>query len=150
MDEITNNQSSEQQLNTQPAENGDQGGGKLFTQAEVDKIIKERLARERAKAAPHEPTEAQKREANLTARESRIECRAYLLDNSLPAELLDVLDTSDIAKFRRAAETIHGLMKSYKKPYVAPLYDPTIPINPKTGFEPGQKHKPKAYPYRSE
>ena len=149
MDEITD-KNIEQQPNTQPAENGNQGGGRMFTQQEVDRILKERLARERAKAAPQEPTEAEKREKDLTARESRLSCRAYLLDNSLPAELLDVLDTSDVAKFQRAADTVHGLMKSYKKPYAAPLYDPTIPVDPKTGFEPGRKHKPKGYPYRSE
>ena len=148
MDEVINNQNSEQQPNTQPAENGDQGGGKLFTQAEVDKIIKERLARERAKAVPQEPTEAEKREANLTARENRLSCREYLLDNKLPTELLEVLDTSDVAKFRRAAETVHGLMKSYKMPYAAPLYNPDVPIDPNTGFEPDRKHKPKGYPPR--
>lgn len=149
MDEVITNQNSEQQPNTQPAENGNQGGGRLFTQQEVDRILKERLARERAKATPQEPTEAEKREKDLTARESRLNCRAYLLDNGLPAELLDVLDTSDVAKFQRAADTVHSLMKSYKKPHAAPLYDPTIPVDPKTGFEPGRKHKPKGYPYRS-
>lgn len=149
MDEITD-KNIDPQPNTQPAENGNQGGGKMFTQQEVDRILKERLARERAKAAPQEPTEAEKREKDLTARENRLSCREYLLENSLPKELLDVLDTSDVAKFRRAAETVHGLMKAYKKPYAAPLYSHDVPIDPKTGFEPDRKHKPKGYPYRSE
>lgn len=148
MDEITD-KNNEPQPNTQPAENGNQGGERMFSQTEVDKIIRERLARERAKAAPQEPTEAEKREKDLTARESRLNCRAYLLDNSLPAELLDVLDTSDITKFKQAAETVSRVMKAQRPRYVGPLgsdnprgHDGT----PKSGFEPDRKHTPKHWP----
>ena len=59
--EQENNQNNTQQPNTQPAENGDQGGGKLFTQEEVNTIVRDRLARERAKNTPPEPTEEEKR-----------------------------------------------------------------------------------------
>lgn len=152
MDEITD-KNNEPQPNTQPAENGNQGGGKLFTQAEVDKIIKERLARERAKAAPQEPTEAEKREKDLTARENRLSCRAYLMDNSLPSELLDVLDTSDIEKFRKAAATVSRLMKDQRPRYVGPLGIDNPRGHegaPKSGFEPDRKHTPKHWPPRND
>lgn len=150
MEEITNNQNSEQQPNTQPAENGNQGGERMFSQTEVNQIIKDRLARERAKAAPQEPTEAEKREKDLTARESRLNCRAYLMDNNYPAELLDVLDTSDIEKFRKAAATISRLMKDQRPRYIGPMGNLDTHHDPKTGFEPDRKHTPKYWPPRND
>ena len=42
-----NTQNTTQQANTQPEENGT--AGKMFTQEEVNSIVKDRLARERAK-----------------------------------------------------------------------------------------------------
>ena len=103
--------SGTQQPDAQPAEKGEQGAGKLFTQAEVDNIIRERLARERAKNAPQEPTEEEKRATELTLRENRLSCREYVMENRLPAELLDVLDTSDHEKFIKNAEKLSGLLR---------------------------------------
>lgn len=80
-----------QQDNPTPGENG----GKLFSQDEVNRIVQTRLAEERAKQS--NPTE---REQALTARESRLTCREYLMDIGASAELLDVLDTSDPERFK--------------------------------------------------
>ena len=106
----TNNTNIEQQPTTQPADNGTQGSERMFTQSEVDKIVKERLAR--AKTAPKEPTEAEIRERELTARESRLSCREYLIDRGYPVELLDVIDTSDLDKFKNKADTVSGLLNT--------------------------------------
>ena len=109
MEEINNNQNVEQQPTTQPADNGNKGNERTFTQAEVDRIIKERLERDRAKRrAPAEPSEAEKKEAELTARESRLSCREYLLDSGLPSSLLDAFDTSDVNRFKKAVDSVSG------------------------------------------
>lgn len=147
--EETTIQNTNQQPTTQPADNGNQGGERLFSQTEVNQIIKDRLARERAKAAPPEPTEAEKKESELTARESRLNCRAYLLDNGYPSELLDVLDTSDLTTFKKAADTVSGLMKAQTPRYIGGLKSESgIFDTSNTGFEAGRKHTPKPYPPR--
>lgn len=118
----------------------------MFTQAEVDRIIKERLERDRAKRAPAEPTEAEKREAALTARESRLSCREHLLDNGLPSSLLDAFDTSDVEKFKKAVDVVSGLIADKARNLEpAPLYSNLTPVidAPVTGFERGKKHKPR-------
>ena len=136
-----------QQPTTQPADNGNKGGGeRLFTQEEVNNIVRDRLAKDRAKRAPAEPSEAEKKEAELTARESRLSCREHLLDNGLPSSLLDAFDTSDVDKFKKAVDVVSELIVErarYAGP--APLYDPTVPTSgkPVTGFERGKKHKPR-------
>lgn len=113
MDQNTN-QNSEQQPNTQPAGNGDQGGEKLFTQEEVNDIVKDRLARERAKNTPQEPTEEEKRTQDLNARENRIACREYIMDQCLPTQLLDVLNTSNHEDFKNKADIVSGLLAAAK------------------------------------
>ena len=65
------NENTQQTTNSTPEETG----GKLFTQQQVNEIVRERLARERAKA---EPTAIDERETALKAREARLDCRDYL------------------------------------------------------------------------
>lgn len=63
---------------TQPEDNG--GDGRTFTQAEVNRIIADRLARERSK---QEPTAEEQRARELDARENRLKCREYLDQHQL-------------------------------------------------------------------
>lgn len=109
--EQENTQNNNQQPNTQPADNGEQGSGKLFTQEEVNTIIRDRLARERAKNTPAEPTEEEKRLNDLTIRENRLACREYVMDQGLPAKLLEVLDTSNQEDFKAKADIVSGLLR---------------------------------------
>lgn len=67
---------------------------KLFTQAELDKIVKQRIAREKAK----EPASTIN-EAELTAKANRLDCKEYVLNNGLSTELLDIIDTSNVQVF---------------------------------------------------
>lgn len=98
-----------------PGATGGQGGEKTFTQEEVNRIVSERLKTERDKltAQPKE-TEEEKamkaRESDLKARESCLDCREYLESKKLPGELLDILDTSDVEKFKEAAEKLAALL----------------------------------------
>jgi hypothetical protein len=82
-----------------PGANGGTGG-KTFTQEEVNRIVSERLAREREKPVDDE------RERNLKAREARLDCRDYLDSKKYPAKLLDLLDSSDVEKFKSAADAM--------------------------------------------
>ena len=146
-----------QQPTTQPADNGKGSGEKLFTQSDVDRIVRERLERDRAKRSPAEPTEAEKKEAALTARESRLSCREHLLGSGLPSSLLDVLDTSNPQKFKSALDAVSrhvaDLVKEQASSFMppAPLYNPMVPVSDSSvsGFDRGVKHKPKQYPHRS-
>ena len=78
-------------------------GGKVFTQEEVNKIVSDRLAREREKQPKDD-----EREQALKAREARLDCRDYLDSKKYPSALLDVLDCSDVEKFKTAVDTMVG------------------------------------------
>lgn len=80
---------------------GGNGGsdGKMFTQEDVNRIVSERLARERDKLVDD-------REKDLKARESRLDCRDYLDSKKYPVKLLDLLDHSDVEKFKAAADAM--------------------------------------------
>ena len=70
------NNTAAQQTNADPAVNGEsKQQGRTFTQEEVNQIVSNRLAQERAKG---EPTEAEKRESELAAREAALACREYI------------------------------------------------------------------------
>lgn len=108
MDNITITSNPEQQpaATPTPEASGDQGTEKLFTQEDVNRIVSERLARERAKA---EPSPEDAREADLRAREARLSCREYIADNGYPADLLELLDTSDPERFKTAVEKLDSI-----------------------------------------
>lgn len=84
-----------------PGANGGTGG-KTFTQDEVNRIVSDRLAREREKLT--QPPQEDEREKALKAREARLDCRDYLDSKNYPAVLLDVLDCSDVEKFKAAVD----------------------------------------------
>lgn len=76
-------------------------GGKTFTQEEVNRIVSDRLAREREKQPKDD-----EREQALKAREARLDCRDYLDSKKYPVALMDVLDSSDVEKFKAAADSL--------------------------------------------
>lgn len=111
MESINNTQDIQQRPTTPtPEASGDQGGERMFTQDDVNRIVSERLARERQKT---EPSAIDEREAQLKARESRLDCRDYLeglvKDGKVATGvtgLIDVLDTSDKEKFRKTVTAL--------------------------------------------
>ena len=105
MDNENNNQNTEQQPTTPtPEASGDQGE-KLFTQADVDRIVGDRLARAKKDRANDD------REAALKAKEARLDCREYLSDNKYPVELLDILDTADVESFKGNVERLAEMFR---------------------------------------
>lgn len=98
MSDTMNNQ---QPNNSTPEDIG--GQGRTFTQEEVNRIVSDRLAREREKM--NQPKEDE-RETALKIREARLDCREYLDSKKYPAALLEVLDTSDADKFKAAVDNL--------------------------------------------
>lgn len=110
MSEINTNQNTELPTTPTPEASGDQGGDRMFTQDDVNRIVSDRLARERAKA---EPTAIDERENALKAREARLDCRDWLEELSKGGKaasgvmgLLDILDTGDSEKFKKAVTAL--------------------------------------------
>ncbi len=96
---------AQQQPDATPAATGEQAAqGKTFSQEEVNRIVSDRLARERAKA---EAPAADEREAELTARENKLKCQELIsADENYPKEFLTVLDTGDFDKFKQMADKL--------------------------------------------
>lgn len=95
------------QQQTQDPTPGASGGERTFTQDEVNRIVSDRLAREREKLTGQ--AKKDEREKALEAREARLDCREYLDTKGYPAallEVLEVLDSSDTAKFKAAADKL--------------------------------------------
>ena len=86
--------------NSTPEETGG-NGERMFTQEEVNRIVSDRLAREREKQPKDD-----EREQALKAREARLDCRDYLDKKKYPVALMDVLDVSDVEKFKKSADAL--------------------------------------------
>ena len=130
-------------LNTEPTtptpeETGGQGG-RTFTQDEVNRIVSDRLAREREKLTQR-PQEDERekalreREEALEARETRNKCEDYLEEVNIGEKyrdsfmkLLDVLD-------KPSFETFEAIVKTVGDPFilrttVTGAHVPTPPMN---------------------
>lgn len=95
---------------TQPEENG----GRTFTQEEVNKIVSDRLARERAK---NNTTDTDpERETELLQRENALQCKEYIHENELPKELLEIFSTENADDFKSKIELLKPLLRSTAKP----------------------------------
>lgn len=94
---------------------------KLFTQEQVNEIIKKRLGRQKEET---DEQELKAREKELTARESKLSCKEYLIEKGYPAELLDVIDTSDVETFKNKADKANNVyFRMQQAQNVAPLAD---------------------------
>ena len=136
MSEINTNQNTELPTTPTPEASGDQGGDRMFTQADVNRIVSDRLARERAKA---EPTAIDERENALKAREARLDCRDWLEELSKGGKaasgvmgLLDILDTGDSEKFKKTVSALLEL--GAFNPQLEPLKIP--PVDMRGGASP--------------
>ena len=121
------------QQQTQDPTPGD-NGGRTFTQDEVNRIVSERLAREREKLTGQ--TKKDEREKALEAREARLDCREYLDTKGYPAALLEVLDSSDTAKFKAAADKLVELFPGLIPEKQQPAYSGLRLASPNKGGNP--------------
>lgn len=92
--------------NIDPA--GNQGAGeKTFTQDDVNRIVQDRLAKDRAKSSE----EITKREQELLQREFRLNSRQKLIDRGYPESIMDALNCNDEKSFDKALDIIDSLIK---------------------------------------
>lgn len=101
-----NTENMNQNQNTDPSAN--QGAGeKTFTQDDVNRIVQDRLAKDRAKSSE----EITKREQELLQREFRLNSRQKLIDRGYPESILDALNCNSEKEFDKALDIIDGLIK---------------------------------------
>ena len=132
---------------------------KTFTQADVDRIVKSRLERDRASRSDTWSKELADKEKSITerekafgARESRLNCIEYCYQNGYDLSLVDILDTGDINTFMDKVDKISKL--SNARQYVAPPAS-NEPVGSGSyggplaaAFSPDYKHTPKQWPPR--
>ncbi len=85
---------------------------RLFTQDEVNKIVTERLKRDREKRKADSDLPHMASEAELLARANRLDCREFIIEHGYPSELLDVVDTNDVDAFKEKVANLNEIYKS--------------------------------------
>lgn len=92
--------------NADPA-SGQGTGEKLFTQEQVNTIVQDRIAKEKAK---YEKQIADMK-AEVSQREKRLEAREKLAEKGLPAELADLVRLDDDQAFNTSLELLERTFK---------------------------------------
>ena len=80
---------------------------KTFTQYELDKIIKERIGKEKAKAQQ----QFEKMEKEFQQRELDLHAKQALKEKDLPSDILDALKFDDIDSFNVSLKIIENIIK---------------------------------------
>ena len=93
MDNLENTQNEGAQTSTE---------GKTFTQDDVNRIVQERLAKEKGKGND----ELEKRAAELDIRERKLNAVAKLREKGLPDYLVDALNMNTDEDFQKSMEAI--------------------------------------------
>ena len=97
--------------NTNPA--AEQGAGeKTFTQEDVNRIVGERLAKEKAKNSGE--ADFAKREQELARRELHMTAKELLSEKGLPVQIVDALNCADEETMKKSIETFEKVFADYK------------------------------------
>lgn len=91
-------------------QNPDGTGEKTFTQEQVNQIISDRLARDRAKGE----AALAEREQQLAQRELLLTAKEKLTENGLPVELVDALNVSSPEALEKALSIVKTVMDKHK------------------------------------
>ena len=83
------------------------GEEKTFSQDDVNRIVQDRLAKDRAKASE----ELSRKEQELNKREFRLNSRQKLIDRGYPESIMDALNCSSTEAFEKALDIIDNLIK---------------------------------------
>lgn len=111
----------ENTMNDNPA-----AGERTFTQEDVNRIVSERLNKEKAKgdaALAEREQQFAEREKALANREALYDLRDQLKDMGLPAELLPVLNVQDKAALKTALDALKGYIDKYKSEQPHRVYE---------------------------
>ena len=91
---------------TMQNQNPDGAGETTFTQEQVNKIVSDRLAREKVKSE----AALAEREQQLAQRELLLTAKEKLTESGLPVELLDALNVSSPEAMDKAITTLKGVI----------------------------------------
>lgn len=101
---------------------------KTFTQEEMNRVVQERLARDRANARE----DLERREKELGEREFALYATELLKENDLPIDIMNALDRSDKDTFASAVKILCQHMKKPRK-----LGSAAVGCNP--GYQPNMR-----------
>lgn len=79
---------------------------RTFTQEDVNRIVQERLAKEKSRSTGNTGDELDKRAADLDLRERKLMAREKLQENGLPDYLVDALNMNTDENFQKSMEAI--------------------------------------------
>lgn len=91
-------------------QNPDGAGVKTFSQDDVNRIVGERLAKEKAKGE----AALAEREQQLAQRELLLTAKEKLTENGLPVELVDALNVSSPEALEKALSIVKTVMDKHK------------------------------------
>ncbi|MBS7008466.1 hypothetical protein [Anaerostipes sp.] len=132
MDNMEQNNStpSEGEQTTEPTgKNGTEP--RTFTQEDVDRIVQDRLSRERKKFQQEETDPLEQREQELKQREMAFDIKELLNKEKYPAELADILQYSNMNEFKKQYEALKVFLQKPDSPrIVASTYTPAAGRNP--------------------
>lgn len=97
--------------NANPA-TGQGTGEKTFTQEDVNRIVGERLAKEKAKNSGE--ADFAKREQELAQRELHMTAKELLSEKGLPVQLFNALNCTDEETMKKSIATIEKVFNEYK------------------------------------
>ena len=87
-------------------------GGKTFTQEDVNRIVQERLAKEKVKNSGE--ADFAKREQELAQRELHMTAKELLSEKGLPVQLFDALNCTDKETMEKSIATVEKIFNEYK------------------------------------
>lgn len=97
--------------NANPA-TGQGTGEKTFTQEDVNRIVQERLAKEKAKNSGD--ADFARREQELVQRELHMTAKEMLSEKGLPVQLFDALNCTDKETMEKSIATMETIFNQYK------------------------------------
>lgn len=115
---------------------------KLFTQEEVNEIVRKRLSK--VKKNEVSDSNLMTREKELTKRESYLNCKEYLIRSGYDMDMIEIIDTSDFENFIKKADLMNKKLGEREKREAVPLRNPDPLIN-ESKFSIYDKHVPKKY-----
>lgn len=104
--ELNNNQNQADQSQEQNPDNDNTKASKIFTQEEVNEIVKSRLSREQARLESANQAQYAAREAELLEREFVLQAKEAMIARGLPMELASIIKTTDAEGIGKAVELL--------------------------------------------
>lgn len=97
------------------------GNDRTFTQEEVNRIVQDRLSRERSKTPSETEKTLQEREAALAKREREIAFKAVMKEKDIPEEVYEALNCTSEETFNKALEILSPYFQKAKEPIRHPV-----------------------------